>query len=102
MSKTLARVKNLDQFIRKHGEDAIIAGTISKMLDYKIQQYQKEIVRLNREIGKFERTHRMDSSDFFKKYTEGNLGDDLDFLEWSALYQMRRHLLDKKVELESI
>jgi hypothetical protein len=102
MSNTLARVKNLDQFIRKHGEDALIAETISKMLDYKIQQYQKEIVRLNREIGKFERTHGMDSSDFFKKYLEGNIGDDLDFVEWSSLYQMRQRLLDKKDELGSI
>jgi hypothetical protein len=102
MSKTLARVKNLDQFIRKHGEDALIAETISKMLDYKVQQYQKEINRLNREISKFERAHRMDSSDFYKKYLEGNLGDALDFVEWSALYQMRQRLLDKKVELEGI
>jgi hypothetical protein len=44
----------------------------------------------------------MDSSDFFKKYTEGNLGDDLDFVEWSSLYQIRQRLFDKKVELESI
>lgn len=102
MSKTLARVKSLNQFIRKHGEDALIAETISKMLDYKVQQYQTEINKLNGEIGKFERTHIMVSSDFYKKYLEGNLGDELDFVEWSALYQMRQRLLDKKVDLESI
>jgi hypothetical protein len=102
MSKTLARVKNLDHFIQKHGEDALIAETITKMLEYKIQQYQKEITRLNREIVKFERAHGMDSADFYKKYLEGHLGDDLDFVEWSSLYQMRQRLLDKKVELESI
>jgi bacterioferritin (cytochrome b1) len=102
MSNTLAKVKNLNHFIRKHGEDALIGETIAKMLEYKIQQYQKEITRLNREIDRFERTHRMESSDFFKKFLAGNLGDDLDFVEWSALYQMRQNLLEKKGELESI
>jgi hypothetical protein len=102
MSGTLAKIKNLDQFIQKHGEDALIAETITKMLEYKIQQYQKEINRLNREMANFERAHGMGSSDFYQKYIAGDLGDDLDFVEWSSFYQMRQHLLDKKVELESI
>ena len=38
MNKTLATVKNLEQFITKHGDDALISRTISKTLSYKIQQ----------------------------------------------------------------
>jgi len=101
MSKTLTKVKNLDQFVRKHGEDALIAGTITKMLEYKIQQYQKEINRLKREMANFERAYGMSSSDFYQKYIAGDLGDDLDFVEWSSFYQMRQRLLDKRTELEN-
>jgi len=100
MSKTLARVKNLEQFITKHGDDVLISRTISKMLNYKIEQYEVEIRRLGKELRKFERVHKMNSSDFFRDFMEGKLDDDLDFVEWSSLYQMRQRLLEKKAELE--
>ena len=100
MSKTLARVKNLEQFIAKHGDDVLISRTISKMLNYKIQQYEAEIRRLGKQLRKFERVHKMKSADFFRDFMEGKLGDDLDLVEWSSLYQMRQHLLEKKAVLE--
>ena len=102
MKKTLAKVKDLERFIRKHGDDALIAQTISKLLSYKIQQYDKEIRELDRELKKFERAHHMESSDFFKDFTEGKLGDEMDFVEWSSLYQMRQRLFDRRQELEGV
>ena len=102
MDKTLAKVQNLEQFIRKHGDDVLISQTISKMLNYKIQQYDKEIRKLDRELRKFERAHHRESSDFFRDFMEGKLGDEMDFVEWSSLYQMRQRLLEKKAELESV
>ncbi len=47
MEQTLLKVKNLEKFIEKHGEDAMISQTISKMVSYKIQKYEGEIERLN-------------------------------------------------------
>ena len=70
------------------------------MLSYKIQQYEAEIRRLGKELRKFERAHKMNSSDFFRDFMEGKLEDDLDLVEWSSLYQMRQRLLEKKAELE--
>ncbi len=37
MKRTLSKVKNLEKFIEKHGEDPFISQSISKMLDYKIK-----------------------------------------------------------------
>jgi len=102
MSETLARVRNLEQFIEKHGDDALISRSIAKMLSYKIQQYKEEIRKLDKDLGKFERAHRMESPEFFAAFMDGRLGDDLDLVEWSALYQMRRRLVDKKDELQNV
>ena len=55
MNKTLAKVKNLEQFITKHGDDALISRTISKILSCKIQQCDSEIRKLGRELRRFER-----------------------------------------------
>ena len=100
MNKTLAKVKNLEQFITKHGDDVLISRTISKILSYKIQQCDLEIRKLGRQLRRFERVHQMDSSDFFREFMEGNLGDNMDFVEWSSLYQMRQRLIEKKAELQ--
>lgn len=98
----LVKSQNLEKFIKKHGEDPFISQTISKMLTYKIQKYEEEIDRLNRELKRFERTYKKESSAFFKEFNEGKLGDNMDFIEWSSLYQMRNRLREKKDELEGI
>ena len=102
MEQTLLKVKNLEKFVEKHGEDAFVSQTISKMLAYKVQKYDKQIERLNRELRKFERTYKKKSHFFFEEFTAGRLGDEINFVEWSSLYQIHNRLLEKKKELESI
>lgn len=100
MKRTLLKVKKLEKFIEKYGEDSFVSQSISKMLDYKIKEYGEEIKRLNKELRMFERTYGMKSLVFYRKFSEGRLGDNMDFIEWSSIYQMHKHLLGKKVELE--
>ena len=70
------------------------------MLDYKIKHYEAEIKRLDKELKAFERTYGMKSSVFLKKFSEGRLGDDMDFIEWSSLYQIHNRLLEKRLNLK--
>lgn len=100
MQQTLAKMRNLEKFIQKHGDDSVISLTITKMLDYKIQKYNEEIVRLNKGLKKYERKYRKESPVFFDEFKSGRLGDDMDFIEWASLYKMRNNLLKKKTELE--
>ena len=100
MQQTLAKVRNLEKFIQKYGEDVVISQTINKMLEYKIREYDEEINRLNKVLKKFERKYKKESSVFFDEFNKGRLGDDMDFIEWSSLYQMRSRLIEKKAELE--
>lgn len=102
MEQTLSKVKNLEKFIQKHGEDAFISQTISKMLAYRVQEYKEEIRRLDKTLRKFERTYEKKSAVFFQEFVEGRLGDGMDFVEWSSLYQIRNRLLEKKKELEGM
>lgn len=102
MQQTLAKVRNLEKFIQKHGEDVVISRTINKMLDYRIKKYDEEIKRLDKELKKFERKYKKTSSAFLNEFNMGKLGDQMDFIEWSSLYQMRNRLADKKAELEGM
>ena len=100
MEQTLIKVRNLEKFIQKHGDDPFVYQAISKMLDYKIQQYDKEIKRLDKDLESFEHTYHKGSSVFFKEFNEGIIGDAMDLIEWASLYQMRNSLIEKKAELE--
>lgn len=100
MKQTLLKVKTLEKFIEKHGDDSFISQSISKMLNYKIAKYEEKIQQLGKELKAFERAYGMKSSVSFKKFSEGKMGDDMDFIEWSSIYQMHNRLIEKKVELE--
>ena len=102
MKQTLSKVKNLEKFIEKHGEDAFVSQTISKMLTYKVQKYKEQIKQLDKALRKFERTYQKESAVFLQQFMEGKLGDEMDFVEWSSLYQIRNRLLEKKNELEGM
>ena len=100
MQQTLSKVKNLKKYIEKHGEDAFFSQTISKMLSYRIQKYSEDIERLDKELKRYECEYKKDSSAFFKEFNDGKIGDEMDFVEWASLYQMRNRISEKKMELE--
>ncbi|OGV98682.1 MAG: hypothetical protein A2W75_00640 [Nitrospinae bacterium RIFCSPLOWO2_12_39_15] len=102
MQQTLAKVKNIEKFIQKYGEDVVISQTIAKMLEYKIQKYGEDIKRLGKELKRFERKYKKESSIFFDEFNNGRLGDDMDYIEWASLYQMYRRLVEKKAKLGEI
>lgn len=102
MPETIEKIKTLEKFLNKHGDDAFISNTLTKMLDYKIQQYDQDIAALEEDLREFEKKYAMTSADFFAKFQKGGLSDETDFIEWAALYQMRQNLLGKKEELASV
>jgi hypothetical protein len=56
-----------------------------------------DLVELTQEITLFEQRYKMTSSEFFDKYQRGEMGDDLDFIEWAGQYRM---YLDLKHKIE--
>lgn len=99
MQATIEKIKTLENFLNKHGDDVYISNTLAKMLDYKIQQYDKDIAALQEDLRAFEKKYKMTSAEFFAKFQNGGLGDEMDFVEWGALCQMHRNLFEKKAEL---
>jgi len=102
MQQTLSIVKTLQKYLQKYGDDAVISQTIAKMMDYKAQKYDEQINRLNKDLKRFEKKYKKESAIFYEEFKDGRLGDDMDFIEWSSLYQMRNTLINKKMELEGV
>jgi len=102
MPATIEKIKTLENFITKHGDDVYISNTLAKMLDFKIQQYEGDLAVLQEDLRAFENEYAMTSAEFFAKFQKGGGGDEMDFIEWAALYQMRQNLLEKKETLASV
>lgn len=46
-----------------------------------------KIQRLRRELCEFEEKFEMESAEAWKRFNDGELGDDMDVMEWMALYE---------------
>lgn len=48
--------------------------------------------RLEQQLAEFERKYSLDSEEFYERFERGELGDAMDFVEWSATYAMVENL----------
>lgn len=101
MQQTLLKIRKLEKFLQKYGDDIVIKNTIAKIMDYKAKKYDEQINRLNKDLKKYEKKYKKESASFYKEFKNGKLGDSMDFIEWSSLYQMKNKLIRKKAELIS-
>ena len=79
-----------------HEKDKVIENAISKLVEIKIHQLEKEILELKNELKKFEKKYRLSSEQFSNKFQSGKLGDNLDFTDWIAIYKMINNRINDK------
>ena len=56
--------------------------------------------RIREKLTAFEERYNMKTEEFYRKFQEGHLGDETDFLEWSALADMHKEISQQLVEAE--
>lgn len=52
------------------------------------QSLPVEIIDLENRLKNFESHYQMSSDNFYQRFRSGELGDDIDFFEWSVFYEM--------------
>lgn len=88
MAAVISQINALEKIYQNRLEDSYLDRAINKIVTCEISNTQKNIEALKKDLNKLEKRFDMDSSTFFEKWESGSLGDDADFFEWSALYQM--------------
>jgi hypothetical protein len=94
MTATLEKVRRLEQYVELvNGQvDQVLESTIDKMLDRERQRLLLQQARLESQIADFEARYGWTSDEFYPRFERGELGDDLDLIEWSATIEMARNL----------
>jgi hypothetical protein len=65
--------------------------TVNKLLEREKAQLAQTLDRLNARLKEFELRYNMSSQDFYLRFERGELGDDMDLIEWSATWEMAGH-----------
>ncbi len=102
MTAVLEKVKRLERYVQlTNGHvDQVLESTIDKVLDRERQRLLRQQARLESQITDFEARYGWTSEEFYPRFERGELGDDTDFMEWSATIEMVENL-QRTIELLS-
>ncbi|MFS8119277.1 MAG: hypothetical protein ACMG55_12400 [Microcoleus sp.] len=66
----------------------VVELSLSKIIAHEITIAQQQAAELETDLKQFETQYQMSSAEFYPKFRAGELGDDIDFVEWSSFAQM--------------
>ena len=72
--------------------DRVLELTIDKLFDRETSRLVSQKARLEQQLADFERRYSLNSEEFYERFEQGELGDAMDFVEWSATYEMAANL----------
>lgn len=75
---------------------------IGKLLEVALSQHKLRLQRYEQELREFEQRYGMESAEFYQQFAAGELGDAIDFFEWSGLYELRQDIVEKIRKLERV
>ena len=97
-SQSTTRSSRLEKMIRLY-ESGQASNFMDRVLDKVFAQEAAEtrnaIARLDSDIAHYETQYKMSSEVFFREFKAGELGDRMDFIEWSSLVMMREDLYQR-------
>ncbi|CAK0740816.1 conserved hypothetical protein [Gammaproteobacteria bacterium] len=90
MLNTLEKLKRLEAYIAVDGgiTDSVLDKTLIKIFVREKIRMRQLTQRLQQEIKRFEQDYHLLSQEFYTRYNQGEMGDEIDFIEWAATLEM--------------
>ena len=94
MTVVLEKVRQLENYLEWRGgyADSVMDLTIDKVLQRERTQMEAQLARLRQQLVVFEGQYSRSTPDFYERFERGELGDDADYFEWSATWEMVQQL----------
>lgn len=87
---TLEKLHILEELYRSGHLSDVIEWTVDKLIDLERGRAERELAELVSRLRAFESKYQMSSEEFYQRYERGELGDSVDFVEWSSFCDMAR------------
>ena len=89
--QTIGRLETLLRLYQTGYQSATIDRTVAKLTAMEIARLENDLAQLTERLKVFEQRYGMSTEDFYQKFRAGELGDEMDFVEWSAFRDMHQH-----------
>ena len=88
--RTLDKLRSLEQLYRQGFRSEVIDRTLDKLLAAEADQALAERRDLEARLSAYEEQFNMSSQEFYRRFRAGELGDEVDFVEWNVFYEMHQ------------
>jgi hypothetical protein len=99
--KTLKKLRYLQMLYHQGYRSDMIDRSLDKIIALERASAQRELGDLRNRLQVFETRYHMSSEDFYRRFRAGELGDAMDFVEWSAFYEMWKSVWERLEMLEA-
>lgn len=96
--KIFKQLKIIETLYEQGNIDTTIEQTINKIITQELEKARHSQAELVTDIQQFENQYQMSSDEFCQRLHRGELGDDVDFVEWNAFYEMKKSL-DRRIDV---
>jgi hypothetical protein len=77
----------------------VVDQTVGKLITLEVKQCRAELQRLTARLSRYEQQYRMTSDEFYRRFRSGELGDDMDWVEWSIFWDMHLATQERLADL---
>lgn len=99
--KILNQLQVLETISKQGTYSDIFAISLRNIFLEEIKSIDQEIQEIEIDLRTFEQQYKLSSEQFYQQFKKGKLGDEIDFVEWSACYQMWYSLQERLNLLKS-
>ena len=79
-----------------------VKQAVARAVKTRLSEVEESIARLTKSLKDFEAEYRLSTESFYRKYTAGELEENIDFMEWRACKEILDDLKGEKALLEEI
>ena len=85
---TVARLETLLDLYSKGFQSPVVDQAIEKLFNLESNRIHAEVEKLTTRLRSYEDEYGMKSEQFYLRFMNGELGDEMDFVEWSVFWEM--------------
>ncbi len=88
-------LKSLQTLYQQGYRSEVVDKAVAKIVALEIEQAEQTLSDLETRLAECEKRHQMTSKKFFQRFQTGELGDDAEYVEWSAFIEMKDATLSR-------
>jgi hypothetical protein len=95
-------IQNIEKIFERGLQDEYLSRAIGKIVEHTKERTSSNVHLLKKDLSQFEKKYGISSEKFFNRFEKGELGDDEDYFEWSAIFQMYKRATERLKMLEEV